>query len=145
MIFVTVGTDRFEKLVQAADQLAGNIDEEVIIQKGNSNWEVKNAKSFVFTPDFDSYVKKARVIISHGGAGTIFDLLARGKKIIGLANLNRIDKHQTEILEQLDKSGYLIYCRDFNLAECLKKADEMSFKEYKKPGFWIDKKIEEIV
>jgi len=145
MIFVTVGTGKFEKLVKAADELAEKIKEKVIIQKGKSKYEVKFAESFEFTTEFDDYVKKARVIISHGGAGTIYLLLEKGKKVIGLANLNRIDKHQEEILEQLDKQGYLLYCKDFNLEDYLNKLKKTKLKKYKKPGFWIDEKIKEFL
>ena len=145
MIFVTVGTDRFEKLVKAADDLAGKIKEKVMIQKGNSICDVKKAECFEFTKDFDNYIEKARIIISHGGAGTIFELLNKGKKVIGVANLNRIDKHQIEILEQLDKEDYLVYCKDFNLLNALNKIENIKLKKYSPPGFWIDKKITEMV
>jgi len=141
MIFVTVGTGRFEKLVKAADELSKKIKEKVVIQKGNSIYSVKNAEYFEFTDKFEEYVKDARIIICHGGAGTIYDLLKKRKKIIALANLNRIDKHQKEILEKLSEEKYLIYCKDFNLAKCLEKARKFKFKKYKKPKVWIDKEI----
>lgn len=141
MIFVTIGTGKFEKIVNEADKLAGNIKEKVIIQKGKSKSKIKNAENFDFTTEFEDYVKRARIIISHGGAGTIFSLLEKGKKIIGVANLNRIDKHQEDILEELDKQGNLIYCRDFNLEEAVNKLKKTKLKKYEKPGFWIDKEI----
>lgn len=145
MIFVTSGTGKFEKLVRLADKISGKIKEEVVIQKGNSLWRVKNAKGFGFTEDFDKYVEKARIIISHGGAGNIFGLLNKNKKIIAVANTDRIDKHQTEILEQLGKEDYLIYCKDFNLERDLEKAKKFKFKKYKKPFCEIDKKIIEFL
>jgi len=145
MIFVTVGTGKFEKLVRLADELSKEIKEKVIIQKGNSNYNVKNARCFKFTSKFDKYIKKARIIVSHGGAGTIFDLLNKNKKIIALANFDRIDKHQKEILEQLNNEGHLIYCRDFDLENAIKKSKKFKFKKYKKPDFWIDKEIIKLI
>lgn len=145
MIFVTVGTGKFEKLVSAADKLAGRIKEKIIIQRGRSESKINNAENFEFTNNFNDYVKKARIIISHGGAGTIFDLLEKGKKVIALANLNRIDSHQQEILEQLDKEGHLIYCEDFNLKKALEKLKKTKLKKYNGPGFWVDRKIEEFL
>lgn len=141
MIFVTIGTGKFEQLVKRADELSKKIKERVIIQIGKSNYVPKNAEYFYFTKEFDKYVKESSIIISHGGAGTIFDLLKRGKKVIAVANLNRIDKHQKEILEELEKENYLIYCKDFNLEESLKQAKKFKFKKYKKPDCWIDKEI----
>jgi beta-1,4-N-acetylglucosaminyltransferase len=141
MIFVTIGTGRFEKLVKATDELAKKLKEKIIIQKGNSICPVKNAECFAFTDEFDKYVKEARIIISHGGAGTIYGLLEKGKKIIALANLDRIDKHQKEILEKLSEEDYLIYRKDFNLKKCLEKAKKFKFKKYKKPECKIAEKI----
>lgn len=145
MIFVTVGTGKFEKLVKAADKLGKNIKEKIIIQKGSSMCDVKNVKCFDFTDEFDKYVEEADLIISHGGAGTIFDLLNKNKKIIALANLNRTDKHQKEILEALGKEDHLIHCKDFNLKGALTKAKKFKYKKYKKPFCEIDKKIIEFL
>jgi len=145
MIFVTVGTGRFEKLVKEADRLGEKIKEKIIIQKGDFEYNLKNSEGFGFTDNFDKFVKEARIIISHGGAGTIFALLNKNKKIIAVANLRRIDEHQKEILEKLEEHNYLIYCKDFNLLECIKKAKKFKFKKYKKPFCKIDKKIIEFL
>ena len=141
MIFVTVGTGEFDKLVEQADYLSKIIKEKVIMQIGKSKYLPKNAEFFEFTEKFEEYVKKARIVISHGGAGTTFYLLEKGKKIISVANLDRIDKHQIEILEKLSKENYLIYSKDFNLIESLEKAKNFKFKKYKKPKCRIDKEI----
>ena len=141
MIFVTIGTGKFDKLVKKADELSKEIKEKIIIQIGKSKYLPKNADFFEFTENFENYVKKARVVISHGGAGTIFDLLRKQKKIIALANLNRIDNHQGEILGELEKEDCLIYCRNFKLKESLEKIKSFKFKKYEKPECWIDKEI----
>jgi len=146
MIFVTVGTDRFEELVKAADEIAPSLQEKIIIQKGNSKYEVKNAESFNFTPNIKKYYNKARLIITHGGAGTTYALLKKHKKIIGVANLARTDTHQTEILEQFDKSGNLIWCRNpKDLMQCIIKANSFKFKKYSPPKCEIAKKISEFL
>ena len=46
MILVTLGTQKFEmnRLVEAVDKLALEIDEEIFIQKGNSTYVPQNCK-----------------------------------------------------------------------------------------------------
>ena len=42
MIFVTVGTGKFELLVREMDKIASKLKERVIIQIGNGDYEPKN-------------------------------------------------------------------------------------------------------
>lgn len=80
MIFVTVGTTEFsfDRLLQAVDKAMVDLDknEELIVQKGLSNYQFnyKNTKAFGEKPfaKLIDYLKKGRVVITHGGPGTIF-------------------------------------------------------------------------
>jgi beta-1,4-N-acetylglucosaminyltransferase len=132
MIFVTVGTTAFEGLIKAADLLPKDL--EVVLQKANGKYEPQNHQSFVYTDKFEEYVQKADLVITHGGAGTLFDLMDKGKKIIGVANEERDDLHQWDLLKELSESGYIIWCRDLkNLANEIKKAQNFKPKNYQKP------------
>lgn len=77
MIFVTVGTHEqpFNRLVQKIDQLKkdGIIEDEVFIQTGFSTYEPKYCQWSKLIPyeNMVQYVEKARIVITHGGAGDI--------------------------------------------------------------------------
>jgi beta-1,4-N-acetylglucosaminyltransferase len=145
-IFVTVGTGKFDELVKNIDDLGKNKEYVFTIQFGNGEYEPKNCKSFKYEMNLDRYYKKAGLIISHGGAGTIYELLGKNKKIIGVANLKRTDSHQEEILKALSEEGYLIWCKDVkNIKESIAIAKKFKFKRYNIPKCNISEKIVEFI
>jgi len=146
MIFVTVGTGKFEELVKKIDEISKGIKEKIIVQIGKGEYEPKNCEWFRFKPSLEAYYKKARIIVTHGGAGTIFQLLKMGKKLIGVANLDRTDVHQTEILRVLSEDNYLIWCKNLdNLKEDIEKARNFKFKKYVPPKNNIKEIIENFI
>jgi UDP-N-acetylglucosamine transferase subunit ALG13 len=52
MIFVTVGNCRysFDRLLRKMDEIAGKIDEPVVIQRGHSDYQPQNAEFFGYVP-----------------------------------------------------------------------------------------------
>lgn len=126
MIFVTVGfhSQPFDRLITKMDQIAGKIDEQVIIQIGISKYQPKNAKFFNYIEkdkDFLQYLKAARLVITHGGAGTILDLLKIKKPIIIVPRLRDYREHsdnqQLELATQLHKTGRASCVLDVNRLE----------------------------
>ena len=86
MIFVTVGTHEqpFNRLVSCVDQLkaSGKLgDEEVVIQAGYSTYEPKCCKSskLIAPAEVTDLVKKARIVITHGGPSSFILPLTYGK------------------------------------------------------------------
>jgi UDP-N-acetylglucosamine transferase subunit ALG13 len=80
VIFVTVGNhyQSFERLVRKMDEIAGRIDEKVIMQFGTTEYKPVNAKYFDFIESFeeiDRLNKEARVVVSHTGVGSILTAL----------------------------------------------------------------------
>ncbi|HEA1399118.1 TPA: hypothetical protein RVE45_003897, partial [Escherichia coli] len=69
---------------------------------------------FSFRDDVDVFYNDADVIITHAGAGTLYQLLEKGKKIIAVPNLERIDKHQVDIATYMERNHYLLVCWDYN-------------------------------
>jgi UDP-N-acetylglucosamine transferase subunit ALG13 len=71
MIFIILGTQKFQlnRLLKQMDDYIENglIDEEVIAQVGNSDYQPKNYKyySFFDKKDFDECIQKSSVIITH--------------------------------------------------------------------------------
>lgn len=113
MIFVTVGTHEqpFNRLVEEVDRLkgAGEIDDEVIIQRGYSTYEPKYCKSYDLIPweEMQKYNREARIVITHGGPASFLDVLALGKVPIVVprqAQLNEhVNDHQLEFCCEVAK------------------------------------------
>lgn len=132
MIFVTVGTTPFEGLIKAADEL--ELKDDVIIQKAEGKYVPKNKEFFEYTDKFSEYLEKAEVVVTHGGAGTIYQLLGMGKKIVGVSNEERNDHHQWDLLKKMSEEGHLIWCKDLkDLGKCIEESKIKNFKKYVRP------------
>lgn len=146
IIFVTVGTGKFNELVKNINEIAKDVKYKFIIQIGNGTYEPKNCKFFRYDNDLNKYFKAADLVVSHGGAGTIYDLLEKGKKVIGVANLSRTDAHQNDILKALSEKGYLIWCKNVKeIKESILEFEKFKFKKYTKPKCKISEKIIEFI
>jgi len=135
MILVTVGTTEFDALTELIDHMSNKIDERIIIQIGNGHYIPKNCEYFRFSDNIEKYYRKARIVITHGGAGTLFKLLAYKKKIIGISNPNRIGLHQNDLLRKLSSKQYIVWTEIENLQNRIQTF--IQIKEYKKPGCQI--------
>jgi len=146
IIFVTVGTGAFDELVRAVDEIATGLDSSVVIQIGAGKYEPKNCEFFRFHPGLEEWFGKAWLVLSHGGAGTTYSLLKKGVKMVGVANCDRIDFHQQEILKVLSEKNFLIWCKDLkNLKECVEKAKDFDFAKYEQPNCKIAEKVVEFL
>jgi len=144
MLFVTVGTTDFDDLVQTMDHLASELDEKVVAQIGKGNYIPAHMEYFRFAPALDPYFEMARIVISHGGLGTILEVLKKGRKLIGINNTDRYDLHQEELLEVFEEQGHLVWCREMSsLAEALHRADGQNFIPYHKPRCTIAEVIKD--
>lgn len=133
MVLVTVGTqkqsfDRLFNLIRNSKELK---KEELVVQRGYTKCNnSKRIKAFDFIPldQMEDYISKADLVISHGGVGTIFSAIKKGKKVIAVPRLAKygehINDHQIEICEALEKEGYILYYKDEidDFDELIKKA-----------------------
>lgn len=111
MIFVTIGTmvkvNEFTRLIKKMDEVAGRLDEEVVMQIGSVPYEPQNAKYFSHTSYQESlsYFQKASLVVGHGGAGTILNALRFQVPIIVVPRSQRygehFDDHQMELAQRL--------------------------------------------
>ncbi len=142
MIFVTVGThyQGFERLIKKMDEIAGKIDDEVIMQIGYTDYEPKNAKWLRFLEreeDILELYKKADVIVAHAGAGTLLTALSFGKPVVVVPRLKKfgehIDDQQLELAEALESMGKAIAVYDIEkLEDAIKKAKSLKYKPVKR-------------
>lgn len=156
MIFVTVGTQDvpFDRLLKAVDKQIknGNIKEEVIVQCGKTKFKSKNMKfiSFLEMEEFNKLIKKANLIICHGGVGSILDGLKNNKIVIACPRLQKYKEHtndhQLEIINKFSNDGYIIPLKDPNkLDMALKQADIFRPKKYKSNTENMVKLIEDFI
>ena len=143
MIFVTVGTTDFDALVAAADALAASTDEPIIIQIGHGEVEPRHARWLRFAPSLDPYYEQADVVVTHGGLGTVTEVLRRGLRMVGVSNPDRFDRHQDQILQAFEQAGHLVWCRDLaELPAAIEQARQAHFVPYQPPPSHIHRIID---
>jgi UDP-N-acetylglucosamine transferase subunit ALG13 len=119
VIFVTVGNANqpFRRLLEAVDALAGEGafgDEPVLMQTGHEGaFRARDAEEKPFLPfqDFDQCLRRASVVICHGGC-TVFQALRAGKFPVVMPRLSRhgehVNDHQLQFVRALAEAGYVI-------------------------------------
>lgn len=135
MIFVTVGNhyQGFERLIRKMDEIAGKIDEKVIIQIGHTNYKPINAEYFDFIESYQEIQelnRKARVVVCHGGAGTIITALEQETPVIAVPRLKKHAEHtddqQLDIVKAMAEEGKIIAVYDIEeLEKALKNIEKI--------------------
>lgn len=162
--FVTIGTTKFPKLV---DAITSKHTLETLIALNYSFVQIQTGKDFSsvyidpeitfaskisrengsiilkfedkitlkydqYFENFEEQIENCDLVIGHAGAGTCVDVLHKRKHLIVVINEDLMDNHQTELAEELEKNGYLLYCTCKTLSNVLKK-DFSQLKPYPKP------------
>lgn len=151
-VFVTVGTTKFDALIQAvdtiefADALVKQGYTALVIQKGAGRHQVQTpaplgkqhhqhsnklqVQVFNFAPSLAEYMQQADLIISHAGSGSIFEALRLGKPLVAVPNAILMDNHQAELAEHLAHLKYIIAARPDTLVHTLQHLSTDSLKPY---------------
>ncbi|MEM6475501.1 MAG: glycosyltransferase [Pseudomonadota bacterium] len=99
MILVTVGMQLgFDRLIEAMDALAPDLDMPVIAQTGKGTYAPKNMEARVkIAPDeFESLVQQSRLIVSHAGIGTVLTAARFSKPILLFARRADLGEHRND-------------------------------------------------
>ena len=114
MIFCTIGTQApFDRFVRIVDEIASELQEEVIAQVAKSDYQAKYVKTIDFlAPDeFNKLFDKARMIVAHAGMGTIISALKQKKPIIIFPRIAALGEHRNEhqlaTAEKMKELGYV--------------------------------------
>lgn len=117
MILVMLGTQKndFSRLLKEIENCIndGIIKEQVIVQAGSTKYQTDKMQIFdlIAREDLDKKKQEARIIITHGGVGSIVGSLKMNKKIIAVPRLKQygehVNDHQKQIVENFDKQGYI--------------------------------------
>ena len=141
MILVLLGTksNSFHRLLEAIDEniQKGIIEEEVIVQAGSTKYESNQMTIFdlVSMEDIKTYQENARVIVTHGGVGSIVSSLKMGKKVIAVPRqkmyAEHVNDHQKQIIQTFDQEGYIKGVEDLTkLGKALQEIEDFTPKKY---------------
>ncbi|CAK4708607.1 hypothetical protein LEN26_006069 [Aphanomyces euteiches] len=135
-VFVTVGTTSFDALIQAVDtpEVYATLKklgyDEIVIQIGRGEYEPRNGVNsglttsfYRFNPEYKADIRRASLVLSHAGAGSIMDTLVERKALIVIPNNKLMDNHQEELAVALAKRQHLIQTTCDGLAACLESMD----------------------
>lgn len=113
MIFVTVGTHEqpFERLLKCIDKMVeeGKIKEEVIVQKGYTDLELKHCKEYklIGYDEMQEYIQNARIVVTHGGPASFIAPLSIGKIPVVVPRKKEfnehVNNHQLEFAKEVEK------------------------------------------
>lgn len=156
MIFVTLGTQNmdFSRLLKAIDNSIqnGTIKEKVVVQAGYTKYDCSNMEIFDYTDlnKMNEYTKKASLIITHGGVGSILGALILGKPVIAAARLKKynehVNDHQLQIVNEFANLKYILKFDDGdNLDDIIKKTKTFKFKKYEANKKNFNKLIEKYI
>lgn len=141
MIFVTVGMHNqgFDRLIKKCDQLAGQTEEKMIMQKGSTVYRPENAEYFDFASyeEILSLIKQSRIIITHDGAGSILNCLLNKKTTIVVPRLKKFDEckyeNKLDLALELQKLNKIYLVKDVNSLdlELIREANIINISESK--------------
>jgi UDP-N-acetylglucosamine transferase subunit ALG13 len=117
MIFVLLGTQDspFLRILKETEKAIKELDlkEKVYAQVGETVFSSKliKTKAYFTSEEYENLMDKARVIITHGGAGILFQAIHLEKKIIAMPRKMQLgehnDNHQNELVKKLSELGYI--------------------------------------
>lgn len=128
MIFVTVGTERFpfDRLVRAVDDIAGRLREEpVFVQLGESRYLPQRCpwSRYLPYPEISRRIEEARIVVTHGGAGSVLLCLQHRKVPVVLPRRRlfgeHVNDHQVGFTGRMAELGHILLAREMEELEPL--------------------------
>lgn len=110
MIVVTVGTQFFDELIEEVDRLvaSGRIRDKVWAQIGLAQRAPQHLDYVLFDAGLVDRARRADLIISHSGTGSLCEFITLGRPLIAVVNPSKADNHQLEFVQEL--SRFYDYC-----------------------------------
>jgi beta-1,4-N-acetylglucosaminyltransferase len=152
LLFLTVGTTRFDALleawnrdaqalvawlveqsfVEAQFQIGTGTVEPLALRDAAEEWNVAHANNktpplriswFRHSPDLLSLVSRASLVVSHAGAGSILESLRRSRPLLVVINDTLMQNHQAEVADALAEGRFLYQTTPAKLLQTLRTAD----------------------
>ena len=140
VIFVTVGTHQqpFERLIKG---LSGLPADELVVQHGSvaPPAGVRHVAAFMPFPEVLEHLRRADVVITHAGVGSILCATNAGHVPIVVPRLKRhgehVDDHQVELIDELGRLGHVTVVREVaELASAVAQAPPRRAPSERRPG-----------
>lgn len=136
MITVLFGTNPypFKRLSSIVELLSRTVDDEIVVQTGYSK-APESVTCYDFLPhdEIIGYIKRSRVVICHGGFGSITDALALKVPVVVVARKLEFNeakdggKGQSELVDALVKQDIVVEClKPEDITQCIEVATSKS-------------------
>jgi len=147
LAIVTVGSTKFDALIAVIDSLEflavlqkigiqrlriqkGNGKPPSVIQGASASSAGVDVEVLDYTPNLAAELRKAALVISHAGAGTILDCLLAARKLVVVPNEGLMNNHQVQLGMALQSQGVLKCLCTGELVEGLQKADFKTLRRF---------------
>lgn len=143
-VFVTVGSTLFDPLIRSVDNveflrgLKAMGYSGIHVQYGAGKYEPKTDISnenfqcvyYRYKDSLGEEIKKASLVISHAGAGSIRETLSAQKLLVAVPNEILMNNHQTQLAKSLSESGHLLYLSisNFNIKNLQQSINSLKTK-----------------
>ena len=136
-ILVTVGTTRFDSLIEFIDRNIVSSEYDIEFQIADGRYTPTAHPYFRYIDSIDDKYKNSDVVITHAGAVTIYKLLELQKKMIIVPNLERSDAHQRDIADYMHTNGYAYAVTDYSeIPAVLNRISSINFLIFNKREFF---------
>jgi len=114
MIFVVTGTQLpFDRLIRMLDEIAPQLDEDIVAQVNGSGYLPRHINTIDLLPpdEFDRLFSSARLIVAHAGIGTIITAMQQQKPVIIFPRIATLGEHRNEhqlaTAEKMKEAGWV--------------------------------------
>ena len=114
MIFVVTGTQLpFDRLIRMLDEIAPQLDEDIVAQVNGSGYLPRHINTIDLLPpdEFDRLFSSARLIVAHAGIGTIITAMQQQKPVIIFPRIAALGEHRNEhqlaTAEKMKEAGWV--------------------------------------
>ncbi|QDZ23959.1 glycosyltransferase [Chloropicon primus] len=149
--FVTVGTTKFEDLIRSVDseevrdalvragytnltlQIGrGEYEPTRVLEPGARGPSALRVLYFDLCPSLGAYMDESDLVISHAGAGSLFEALNAGRRVIAVPNPALMVNHQEELADHLAGKNLLLHAKvePAAIAEAIARMEDSDFDKY---------------
>lgn len=135
-VFVTTGITGFPALIREMDDYARSSGADVVCQIGqDARYLPAHCTTYRLVPDLTPFMEKADVVVTHGGAATLFEALHLGRRVVAVANPGAKSGHQEDIVSRLAAEKVILAARPGEVSAAL--ADDRVLEPYRRPACHI--------